>query len=416
MLPDNWTIKTINDIARVTSGGTPARNKKIYWGGNIPWITTTEVQNYKINKSNIREYITEHGLSKSSAKFLPENTILMAMIGQGKTRGQVALLTFAATCNQNCAAIICNNDNNPVYYFNYLLSQYKKIRMFSNTAGKSNLTGALVKSMKVPVPPIAEQNKISEILSCWDKAIEISQKLLSNSQRQKKALLQQLLTGSKRFPGHNEEFKRYHFPDVATIDAKNISNKTSEDYEFKYISLSDVNTGEISEYLETYNLKHAHSRARRVLSRGDVLLATVRPNLQSFAKVSKLHENCIASTGFSVLMPKKRFCGDYLFHYLFSAHITGQINALVAGSNYPAISSSDVAGLSIYCPGYLEQKKIALMLNISETLIQTNKQKLTHFIQEKKALMQQLLTGKCRVNIKNADNNTKADLLSNEYR
>ena len=98
-----------------------------------------------------------------------------------------------------------------------------------------------------------------------------------------------------------------------------------------------------------------------------------------------------------MLSPKKGVCGSYLYHYLFGAHITGQINALVVGTNYPAINSSDVAGLLIYYPEYEEQEKIAEILNNCDSILSVLQQKLEGLKQEKKALMQQLLTGKRRV-------------------
>ncbi len=251
----------------------------------------------------------------------------------------------------------------------------------------------------VELPPLPEQKKIAQILSTWDKAIATTEQLLANSQQQKKALMQQLLTGKKRFPRFGGEFKRYHFSDLLTIDAKSLGIKTPNDFEFDYISLSDVETGGIASNLERHKYKNAPSRARRVITEGDILFATVRPNLQGFAKVGRTHAGCIASTGFAVLTPKKNMCGDYVYHYLFSVHITGQIKALVVGTNYPAINSSDVAGLSIYCPEYEEQKKIADILNNCDSTILKLQDKLDCLKQEKKALMQQLLTGKRRVKV-----------------
>jgi len=116
MVPEGWQVKTIADVADVRSGGTPSRNNPSYWGGNIPWITTTEVQNCDIRESDVREYITLEGLNNSSAKLVPENTILLAMIGQGKTRGQVAVLTFQAATNQNCATIVFKSGSDPRYF------------------------------------------------------------------------------------------------------------------------------------------------------------------------------------------------------------------------------------------------------------------------------------------------------------
>ncbi|CAG1021491.1 partial Type-1 restriction enzyme EcoKI specificity protein, partial [Patescibacteria group bacterium] len=167
-VPEGWEIKTIEEIAKVTSGGTPSRDVPSFWDGTIPWIRTTDVQNCKINETDVQEFITEEGLKNSSAKYVPKNTILLAMIGQGKTRGQVAILKFKATTNQNCAAIIYDDNQYPEYHFNYLLSQYQNIRNLSNSAGQSNLSAGLIKPIKVPVPPLAEQEKIAEILTTWD--------------------------------------------------------------------------------------------------------------------------------------------------------------------------------------------------------------------------------------------------------
>jgi type I restriction enzyme S subunit len=274
-------------------------------------------------------------------------------------------------------------------------------QVYQRTAGQTRpkLTLADYRTIVVYLPPLPEQKKIAQILSTWDKAITTTEQLLANSQQQKKALMQQLLTGKKRLTGFEGKFKHSPLSDLVRIDAKSLGNKTPEDFEFQYISLSDVEAGQIRDNLECHKFHIAPSRARRIVSEGDILLATVRPNLQGFARISKKHSYCIASTGFSVISPKKSVCGDYLYHYLFGTHITGQINSLVVGTNYPAINSSDVAGLLIYCPEYEEQKKIADVLNNCDSTLSALRQKLDGLKQEKKALMQQLLTGKRRVKV-----------------
>ena len=199
MTIEGWSEKRLSEVAHVTSGGTPSKNTSEYWdNGTVPWIRTTEVQNSLITPDQAAIFISEAGLHNSSAKLFPKGTLLIAMIGQGKTRGQVGLLTFEASTNQNCAAIILEGTLLPEFYFYYFLSQYKNIRGLSNSAGQSNLSGALIKSLRVPVPPKKEQEKIAEVLSTWDKAITTTEKLLINSQQQKKALMQQLLTGKRR--------------------------------------------------------------------------------------------------------------------------------------------------------------------------------------------------------------------------
>ena len=220
MVPSGWKLSTIEEIANVSSGGTPSRKNDTYWNGNIPWVTTAEVQ-FKVIKDT-SEKITEEGLANSSAKLFPVDTILMAMYGQGKTRGQVAKLGIEASTNQACAAIVLHTDYEVDYYYQFLVSQYENIREMANSGGQENLSGGIVKSIQVPVPPLPEQKKIAQILSTWDKAITTTEQLLANNQQQKKALMQQLLTGKKRLLDENGvrfsgEWKNKQLSEVANV-------------------------------------------------------------------------------------------------------------------------------------------------------------------------------------------------------
>jgi len=285
-------------------------------------------------------------------------------------------------------------------YAEYFFNTSKMIYLFwaysyGITSDRLRLYFNDFKRIPVIFPPLAEQRKVVKILSSWDKAICVAEKLVDNSAQQKKSLMQKLFGGDKRFPEYDGKFKRCHFSDVLEIDSESLGSKTSAEFKFKYISLSDVDAGNISDDVEVHLFASSPSRARRIVRAGDILLATVRPNLQGFAVVKKEHEGFVASTGFAVLRPRSGVCGDYIYHYLFSAHIAGQINYLVVGTNYPAINSSDVAGLSIYCPEYEEQLKIAAVLNACDAVIVSLKEKVELLRQEKKALMQRLLNGKC---------------------
>ena len=403
MARSDWKQGIIDDIATVSSGGTPSRANDSYWtDGLIPWVTTAEVKFGTI--TDTEQKITEEGLKNSSAKLFPKDTILMAMYGQGKTRGQVAKLGIEASTNQACAALQLHEGFDVDYYYQYLMSQYENIRELANSGGQQNLSGGIVKSINIPIPPLLEQQKIAKILSTWDKAISTTERLIENSTQQKKALMQQLLTGKKRLlddegKAFEGEFNQCRLNELVNIDKKSLGKNTPENYEFEYISLSDVSTGTISKSLERHVFNSAPSRARRIVKENDLLLAKVRPNLKGFAKARKEHDGFVASTGFAVLSAKKDVSNDYVYHYLFSHHLTGQINALVVGSNYPAINSSDVGSLKILYPTLDEQQKIATVLSNADREIELLEQQLADLQQEKKALMQQLLTGKKRVKL-----------------
>lgn len=187
-----------------------------------------------------------------------------------------------------------------------------------------------------------------------------------------------------------------HFEDVAEIDKESLNGNTSKDYEFDYISLSDVDSDDITIETTKQIFISAPSRARRIVHKGDVLMSTVRPNLQGFSFIREDVKNLIASTGFAVITAKK--CNDeYLFQYLFSSGVSKQFYQLLVGSNYPAINSSDVRKLKLPVPSLPEQKAIAHVLGLMDSAINTNNRLISKKELQKKWLMQNLLTGKKRV-------------------
>ena len=184
---------------------------------------------------------------------------------------------------------------------------------------------------------------------------------------------------------------------VGEIDKKSLNSNTDKEYEFDYISLSDVDSDQFSIKTSKQKFKNAPSRARRIVKKGDVLLSTVRPNLEGFTIIRDEVKDLIASTGFAVITSKNELHNEYLFNFLFSNIIKRQFHKLLVGSNYPAINSSDVKNLKIPVPPLPEQKKIADCLSTWDVAIEKQNALINALTDRKKALMQQLLTGKKRL-------------------
>ncbi|MBC7382960.1 MAG: restriction endonuclease subunit S [Bacteroidia bacterium] len=195
-----------------------------------------------------------------------------------------------------------------------------------------------------------------------------------------------------------KEWDVKHFEDVADIDKFCLNGNTPEDYCFEYISLSDVDSEhfEITTSKQVY--KTAPSRARRVVSKGDILMSTVRPTLQGFTYIKEDVKNLIASTGFAVITPKEDD-GEYIYQYLFSQYIAKQFYQLLVGSNYPAINSSDVKKLKVIQPTLRERQKIGSVLSTLGEAITITQQLVVQLKQCNKELMQQLLSGKKRLKV-----------------
>lgn len=158
-LPETWVIARIADIGAVQLGGTPARNSPEFWDGGVPWVSSGEVANCRITTT--RETISDLGLEGSSAKLYPPGTVLIAMIGEGKTRGQAAILDIEASTNQNAAGIIAQRRFvDPEYLWRWALAQYETTRAAGTGGNQPALNKERVANLIIPVPPLEEQGAI----------------------------------------------------------------------------------------------------------------------------------------------------------------------------------------------------------------------------------------------------------------
>jgi type I restriction enzyme, S subunit len=186
-----WVSDSLGKLFETTSGGTPSRSISEYWGGGIPWVTTTHVNFGVITEAD--EFISESGLNNSSAKIFPRGTVLIAMYGQGKTRGQVALLGIEATTNQACAAILPAKKIDPFFVFFNLSGRYDELRRLSNSGGQENLSQGLIREIPFAYPlDEAEQQHIVSCLQSLDELVIAATLELDTLKTHKKGLMQQL--------------------------------------------------------------------------------------------------------------------------------------------------------------------------------------------------------------------------------
>jgi type I restriction enzyme S subunit len=294
--------------------------------------------------------------------------------------------------NQRIAKLVPKNGN----YLNYIYHLFRSDD-FSNKIQKAlmgtdppNLSMSVLKRFLLPLPPLPEQKKIAAILSTWDCAIEGTEKLLANSQQQKKALMQQLLTGKKRLPGFSGEWKKHRLSDCCHVVMG--SSPKSEFYN---------ETGEGLPLLQgNADIKNRFSCPRIFTSEitkecqlGDILLSVRAPvGTVSIA----LHHACIGR-GISSIRVKKGNSQEFAYQYFLS--IEDRWERLAQGSTFEAVNGDDIKKLTILLPPLPEQKAIAAVLTTADEEITAIESDLSCLRQEKKALMQQLLTGKRRVTV-----------------
>lgn len=172
-MSSEWETKTIGSLCKaVFSGGTPTSTNAAYYGGNIPWLRTKEVNYGKIFDTELR--ITQLGLEKSSAKLVPVNSVIVAMYGNGDTAGRVAINKVPLTTNQACCNLVVDParaDYRFVYYF--LKGMYGELVDLKNGGAQQNLNTKLVKAFPICVPPAAAQARVADVLEALDDRITL---------------------------------------------------------------------------------------------------------------------------------------------------------------------------------------------------------------------------------------------------
>jgi type I restriction enzyme S subunit len=185
-----YPYKAVKDLTDVISGGTPSRDVNEYWeGGTIPWVKTTELQNNIITE--IDEHITEAGLDNSSAKLVPAGTVLIAMYGQGKTRGMTGYLGVEACTNQACACILPSDRINQKFLWQFFVLSYDNLRDMAKGGNQPNLNGNIIKNYPVLYPPMELQEQFATFVEQTDKSKLAIQQSLDKLELLKKSLMQE---------------------------------------------------------------------------------------------------------------------------------------------------------------------------------------------------------------------------------
>lgn len=191
---EEWKEVKLGKVTKSFSGGTPDSTNTEYYNGSIPFIGSGELNQRLVKKTN--KHLTEEGFKNSSAKIVEPQTLLIAMYGA--TAGVCAITEISGAINQAVLAVMPNSSIDKKFLYFRLVQQMPNVVFRMVQGGQPNLSGSILKSVKISFPEISEQKKIASALSAADKEIELLKQELNNLQQQKKGLMQKLLTGEVR--------------------------------------------------------------------------------------------------------------------------------------------------------------------------------------------------------------------------
>ncbi len=399
VIPEDWDIKKIDEIGRVTSGKRlPPGSSLVEHPTPFPYIRVSDMRLGKVLLSDIR-FVPQSVFPAIKRYRIFRDDIFISVAGTLGIVGKVPPELDGANLTENADRITdirCSRD-----FLLYVLMSppiQNAIDSIRTVGAQPKLALTRIRQFAIPLPPSeAEQRAIAAALSDVDALVDGLDRLIAKKRDLKQAAMQQLLTGKTRLPGFRGEWQSKSLGDVVDADPENLGPDTSADFAFKYIALEDVERGFLRSHSEQVFAK-APSRARRKLRPSDILVSTVRPNLQSHLLFSGQDGDWVCSTGFCVVRCREAIAHpSFVFSQVFTDGVTRQIDELITGSNYPAISSGDVRSLMIPFPDFDEQAAIATVLSDMDAEIAALEARRDKTRDLKQAMMQELLTGKTRL-------------------
>jgi len=406
-IPFGWKYDLLDKFATRCSGHTPNKSYPEYWDGGIKWISLTD--SHRLDKGYVYatdKEISLEGIKNSSAELHPAETVVLSRdAGIGKS----GVMAEPMAVSQHFIAWKCDNNKKLNSWFLYNWLQLNKAEFERQAVGSTIKTIGLpyFKKLKIAVPPYPEQKKIAQILSTWDKAITTTEQLLANSQQKKKALMQQLLTGKQRLLDQNGE--RFEgewavgpLSTIASIDsgyAFKTGDFTDSESGIPIIRMSDFKSGE----LDTSSSAKVSEETTNGLERfklkvGDFVFG-MSGSLSNYAWVREQDLPCFINQRVGRIRAKERVSQLFVTYMYLSDRVQQSILDKAAGAAQLNISSTDLKNTIVRYPKFAEQQKIAAVLSTADKEITALQQQLDLLKQEKKALMQQLLTGKRRVKL-----------------
>ncbi|MFB3947510.1 restriction endonuclease subunit S [Aeromonas veronii bv. sobria] len=406
MVPNGWSQKTLEDLSIVERGKFSARprNDPRYFGGEMPFVQTGDVTGSKTYLNSFTQTLNQDGIGVS--KVFPKGSILITIAAN---IGDTAITSFDVACPDSVVAIQPYSTKADTYWLKNVLDTKKEdLDSQSTQNAQKNINLQVLKPLVILTPPLSEQKKIAKILSTWDKAINTTEQLLANSQQQKKALMQQLLTGKKRLLDKNGvrfsgEWKAQRIGSLL----KEVKRPVQWDDDSEYHLLSVKRRSEGVVLREILKGSDILTKKMNTALAGDFLISKMQVVHGATGLVTEEFNKCHISDSYIALRPKDDEKIDIAFFSWFSKQKIMYHKAFLCSYGVHiekmTFNFNMFVKERVVIPVTLEeQQKIATILSIADQEISALQQKLAALKQEKQALMQQLLTGKRRVKVEEA--------------
>ena len=398
-LDDEWEQLKLGDHANILTGGTPNTSISSYWEPKeIPWMSSGEVNRKRLDKTD--NMISNDGIRNSSARWVKKHSILIALAGQGKTRGMVAVNNIPLTTNQSVAAIEPDKTLNYEFVFQNLSKRYDELRLISSGDGsRGGLNKQIVSDISIACPNVNEQELIGNFLADFDSLITMNQHKLDKLKNLKKAYLSEMFPAGgervpkRRFPGFEGEWEQMLLGKIGKAQS-GIGFPDSEQggkVGIPFYKVSDMNNnGNEHEMVFANNYVTLEQMSQR-----------------GWKAIHDVPAIFFAKVGAAVLLNRNRLCrvpflmdNNTMAFSLDTSKVdtnfaktmfeTVDLTSLVQIGALPSYNTRDVESISVLVPATKEQKQIGDFFHKLDNSISLQKQKLDKLNHLKKAYLNEL--------------------------
>lgn len=398
VLPDDWDVVTIGDIAKIENGATPNTQASEYWGGPIPWCTPTDITESRGKYlRNTQRTLTRAGLDSCTASLLPAGSLLLC---SRATIGAVKIATFPVSTNQGFKSLVCNDDVDNQYLY-YLLLTLKK-EMLGRASGSTflEISKRSLASLKLPLPPLSEQRDIADALSSADSMFKTLTDLIAKKQGILRAAKQQLLTAQVRLPGFTTPWRRFRLDELGSFTkGRGIRRKDVCEE-----GVPCIRYGELYTHYDNYILRPISRVSQQVaqtalpISSGDLLFAGSGETAGEIGKCAAyIGDQPAVAGGDIVVLRNSDHDPVFLGHLMNSRPVAKQKARLGQGNAVVHIYARHLSQIETKLPQLEEQQAIAKVLMDMDTEITALENERKKIAAIKKGMMQELLTGRTRL-------------------
>ena len=395
VIPEDWEVKRLGEVAKIVSGGTPSTTNSSYWHGNIKWCTPTDITKCKSKYlKDTEKKITRKGLDNSSATLLPRGALLLCTRA---TIGEVKIAYDKISTNQGFKSLICKNNVYNEYLYYYI--DQLKFKLIEKASGSTflEISKKDIALIEIILPPLPEQKAIARVLSDVDELIASMEKLIDKKEKIKQGTMQLLLTGKKRLPGFTGEWEVKRLGEVARIVNGGTPRTANSSYwngNIKWCTPTDITKCK-SKYLKNTEKKITRkgldNSSATLLPRGALLLCS----RATIGEVRIAYDKISTNQGFKSMICENNVYNEYLYYHI--NQLKDKLIEKASGSTFLEISKKDIARIEIILPPLPEQQAIAQILSDMDAEIESLQKKRDKYKLIKEGMMDKLLTGKVRL-------------------